>query len=241
MVKITDEVRAHARRLAGGRCECTGDRCRHHLRGARCKRGLRGKGWKVFWRSEAEGITRDNISAWCLECFQNNFTVPTSLVTLLRSDIFGYARLASENRRRALTLMSVLKDTADRIGQERQGRLVDTSTDEVCLEFDHAARAVEAALQLQPRFHEGALKLNLPTPDLCCGLHRGEIVRSRAGDVYGDAVDLSEEVKRIADPGLVVVSGTVAEELGTLVTLEDLGDRPLGGSGELLHCWVVRG
>ena len=98
-MKITQDVRAFAMEQAGRRCECTGANCRHHLSGARCKRGLRGDQWKVFWRTEDGGLNRENIQAWCLECFANNFEVPREQVALLATEIFGYARLLEEDRR----------------------------------------------------------------------------------------------------------------------------------------------
>jgi class 3 adenylate cyclase len=129
----------------------------------------------VYWGSESGVTVRDNIDAWCLDCFENNFTVPTSTVTILRSDIVDYAGLAGVDPRKALTLMSVFREVAARVAEEKQGQLLKTVTDEVWLEFPKSADAVEAALDLQPRFHESALKLNLPTPGLCSGIHCGEV------------------------------------------------------------------
>ena len=129
----------------------------------------------MYWGSESGVTVRDNIDAWCLDCFENNFTVPTSTVTILRSDIVDYAGLAGVDPRKALTLMSVFREVAARVAEEKQGQLLKTVTDEVWLEFPKSADAVEAALDLQPRFHESALKLNLPTPGLCSGIHCGEV------------------------------------------------------------------
>ena len=240
MVRITEEVRAHARDQAEGRCECRGASCRHHRGGARCKRGLRGDQWKVYWRSEGEGTARGNIDAWCLECFENNFTVPTDTVTILRSDIFGYAGLAGADQRKALTLMSVLRDAAERVARENQGRLLRTVTDEVWIEFTKSPSAVDAARELQPRFHETARKLNLPTPGLCSGIHRGKVTRSRNGDLFGDTVTIASRVKGIADAGQIVLSGSVVDQLDQRIDLEDLGDRPLEDLSEPLRCWAVR-
>jgi class 3 adenylate cyclase len=114
-LKITQEVRAFALEQAGRRCECTGKDCRHHLHGARCKRGLRGDEWKVFWRTERGGATRDNIEAWCLECFANNFAVPRETVSLLASDIVGYARLIEEDRWRAITAARALRSSFEEL------------------------------------------------------------------------------------------------------------------------------
>jgi len=240
VVMITEEVRAHAREQANGRCECQGANCRHHRAGARCKRGLRGDQWKVHWRSESGGLARGDIDAWCLVCFENNFTIPTDTVTILRSEIFGYAGFASDDQRKAVTLMSVFRDAADLVASENQGRLVRTSSDEVWLEFTKSPHAVDAARELQRRFHENASKLNLPTPALCCGIHRGEVTRSRSGDLFGETLTIASQVRGIAEEGQIVVSGSVVDQLGKGIELEDLGDRNLEDLTEPLRCWAVR-
>ena len=113
-MRITQEIRAFAMEQAGRRCECIGNACRHHLRGARCKHGLRRDEWKVFWRTENGGPTRDNIEAWCFECFANNFEPPRETVALLALEIVGYMGLLADDQRRAVTLRSVLRDAVER-------------------------------------------------------------------------------------------------------------------------------
>lgn len=239
MVEITEELRALARERAAGRCECTGSACRHHLAGARCKRGLRGEDWKVYWKSERGGTARENLDAWCLECFANNFTVPTTTVTIVRSGIFGYARLEGDELRRASTLKAILRDAAARVAQDKKGRVLDNDTDDVWLEFAKSSRAVAAARELQPRFHKRARKLKLSTPALCTGIHRGPIVRSRTGAVAGEAITIAAEVRKCARAGEIVVSRTAADELGRRVKLDPLGDRTFAELPEPLSCWVV--
>jgi class 3 adenylate cyclase len=240
MLEITEQVRELARERASGRCECTGSACRHHLAGARCKRGLRGEEWKVYWKSERGGTARGNLDAWCLECFANNFTVPTTTVTILRSGIFGYDELEGDELRRASTLKAVLRDAAARVARAKKGRLVENDADDVWLEFSKSSRAVAAALDLQPRFHKRARKLKLSTPALCSGIHRGEVVRSRSGVLVGEAVSVAAKVKACAHSGQIVISRTAAEELGRRVKLDPLGDHTFEELPQPLSCWVVQ-
>ena len=240
MVMITDEVRASAREQAEGRCECQGQNCRHHRRGARCKRGLRGDQWKVYWRVESGGTARDNIEAWCLECFKNNFTVPSTTVTILRSEIFGYAGLADDDQRKAITLMSVFLDAAARVAESKRGRMLKTAADEAGSEFVRSADAVDAALELEPRFHESALKLGLPTPPLCSGIHCGEVTRTRTGDLMGDALTVASQVKSMAAAGQIVLSESTVSQLGRRIDLEEIKHPGLNGAAEPLPCWAVR-
>lgn len=72
-MQITDEMREQVLQRSGRRCECVSAKCRHHLSGKRCPRGLRGKDWKIYYRTEAAGANLWNLEAWCLTCFDNNF------------------------------------------------------------------------------------------------------------------------------------------------------------------------
>jgi len=224
-VRITQEVRAFAMEQAGRRCECTGNNCRHHLRGARCKRGLRGDAWKVFWRTEEGGANRGNIEAWCLDCFSGNFEAPRETVALLASDIFAYARLMEDDRRKAVTLKSVLRDAAERAASQLGGRLVfDRLDDDILLELASSRVAVDAARALCGGFREIALRLDLPIPELCGAIHVGEVTRWRNGLLAGDAVEIMTSMRSIVRVGQFVVTGPAAEPLAGTVELELIPD-----------------
>lgn len=206
-MKITSEVRAAALEWAERRCECTGGNCRHHLAGSRCKHGLRGDAWKVYWRSEKAGATRENIDAWCLECFDNNFEVPRESVALLAVDLAGYPALLEENRRQAITLKSTLRDIAERIANSHKGRLVfDRIDDDILMEFPKGRHAVQAAQTLQPAFRELVERLKLPVPPIRGGIHYGEVTRWRNGILVGEAVEVMAEVVGAASGGQIMVS-----------------------------------
>jgi class 3 adenylate cyclase len=220
-LKITHEVKAFALEQAGRRCECTGDACRHHLRGARCSRGLRGDDWKVFWRREDGGVNRANIEAWCLECFANNFEAPRETVALLALDLVGFARLIDEDRWQAVTLKTILRDTARRVAKKHGGGLVlDRADDDILLEFPTSLAAVEAARCVYPDFRDAALRLNLAAPEICGGIHQGEVTRWRNGLLVGAAVDITTKIRHLAGLGQVVLTGSAAEPLAGTVELE---------------------
>lgn len=224
-MKITQEVRAFVLDLAERRCECTGSNCRHHLRGARCKHGLRGDDWRVYWRKEDGGVTRQNLEAWCPRCFENNFDVPFETVALLMAEIAGYAALFEEDQRKAITLKSVLRDAAERTAKDRRGRLVlDRKEDDVLMEFPTSQDAIEAAQSLRAAFHDLAERLRLPTPELCGALHYGKVTRWRSGLLAGEAIDMLPHVRSLATDGRIVVTGPAAALVQGKVELEPIAD-----------------
>lgn len=249
MFRITEELRARTRERAGGRCECEGSNCRHHRSEARCKNGLRTDDWKIYWHSEKAGDDPGNLEAWCLTCFGNNFEVPTHQVTLLRSELADRYAIEEEDPRQAVTLRSVLRDAGVSLASERGGQVVETVRDDLLIEFALPEDALQAARDLQARFHEHAAKLELPDVPLSSGIHAGAVRKSRTGDVFGDALSIASLVERLATAGQVVISDPVARALGTRVTLEGLGPLPSrdeNGDGvtdedEPIRCWVVTG
>jgi len=222
-VRITPEVRAFAIEQAGRRCECSGANCRHHLKGARCKRGLRGDQWKVFWKSESGGLTSDNIQAWCLDCFANNYEAPRETVALLAAEVAGYARLLEEDRRRAITLKSVLRDAADRAAKQHRGRMVlDRLDDDVLVEFPSSPHALEAVRSMAVGFQEIAQRLDLIVPGISGAIHCGEVTRWRNGFLRGEAVDVTMSVRSIAGLGRIVLTEPAVAPLKGIVQLEPL-------------------
>jgi hypothetical protein len=220
-LKITQEVKAFAIEQADKRCECSGKSCRHHLKGARCKRGLRGDQWKVYWRREGGGVTRDNIQAWCLECFANNFAIPLETVALLALDIVGYAGLLADDHWRAITLKSALRDAARRAATEHGGDIVlNRAEDEVLLEFPASQDAVDAARALRSYFRDLVLRLNLDLPEICGAVHCGEVTRWRNGLLVGDAVAIATSLRDRAGLGQLLLTGPAAEPLSGRAELE---------------------
>jgi len=239
-LKITPEVKAFALEQADRRCECTGTKCRHHLRGARCKRGLRGDRWKVFWKSEEGGATRENIEAWCLECFANNFEAPREVVALLAVDIAGYGHLLEADRRRAITLRSVLRDATDRAARGFRGRVVlDRFDDDVLAEFAASRDAVEAARLTCSHFREMTVRLDLEPPEICGAIHCGEVTRWRNGVIVGDAIDITTSVRSAAGHGQIVITGSAAAPLGTKVTLEPVAEDSVPETRRVGGIWLL--
>ncbi|MEM7415275.1 MAG: hypothetical protein AAF389_07250 [Gemmatimonadota bacterium] len=241
MFKITDELRERVRQRADNRCECQGSACRHHRRGARCKRGLRGDQWKIFWHSEKAGDDPNNLEAWCLDCFANNFTIPTHEVTLLRSDLASEWAFRPAEPRKVVTLRSVLRDTGSSLAVTQNGRVLDSIPDELWIEFATPEDALDAARTLQSRFHIQAARLNLPEVPLCSGIHTGQVRKSRTGEMFGEALAVAAMLEGVASAGQIVISDPVAGHFGTRVTLDRLGPQSTEELDEPVGCWVVRG
>ena len=93
------------------------------------------------------------------------------------------------------------------------GRIVKTVGDGVLVEFASAVEAVRSAVELQ----RGMVERNIGTPAerrqaFRIGLHLGDIIVSD-DDVFGDTVNLAARLQGLAEPGSIVLSASVYEQV----------------------------
>lgn len=93
------------------------------------------------------------------------------------------------------------------------GRLVKSLGDGMLLEFEHAARAMAMAFELQG--HAAAMNVGVdPDRRIClrAGLHVAEVVADEL-DVYGSGVNLTARIATVARPGGVAASQDAVSDL----------------------------
>jgi class 3 adenylate cyclase len=126
------------------------------------------------------------------------------LATVLFTDIVGSTDLAARiGDARWLELRAAHDDLVRRSLFAYQGREVATTGDGFLATFDGPARAVHCAVRIRDAVRTLGLEIR-------AGLHTGEIER-RDRDVGGLGVHVAARVMGSAQPGEVLVSGTVAD------------------------------
>lgn len=146
------------------------------------------------------------------------------LATVMFSDIVdSTSRAADLGDRR---WRDVLEGVAGAVGSELRrfrGRAVKTMGDGFLATFDGPARAIGCALAVR-EMARSEFGLDLRT-----GLHTGE-VEVMGRDVGGIAVHIGARILGCAQPGEVIVSGTVKDlVVGSGIGFEDRGERELRG------------
>ena len=194
----------------------------------------------MFWRSEDGGLTRENIEAWCLECFDNNFEIPRETVALLCMDLVDYRSLKRKNRRQAITLKSVLRDVAERAANGNKGRMVlDRIDDDILVEFPKGRHALHAVQALHPAFRDLAVRLKLPVPDVRGAIHFGEVTRWRNGLLVGEAVEVAARAADLAPEGRVVVTGPAVPMIRIGIELQRVDDIPADELDSEVELWAI--
>jgi len=150
------------------------------------------------------------------------------LATILFADVFGYSRMMRADEERTLVdLRAHLAELVTPVIERFGGRIVKTVGDGVMVEFGSAVEAVRCAVELQ----RGMAERNQDVPAerrqiFRIGLHLGDVIASD-DDVFGDTVNVAARLQGVAEPGAIVLSVAVYEQVRDKLALpfRDLGDR----------------
>lgn len=138
-------------------------------------------------------------------------------MTVCFVDMSGYTAMAARDEHSALLLAGVLRKTARDAAEHHGGRLVKTIGDAALLSFPTPPDALAGLEELRLRYRRGTAALEIDTLPLHAGMHHGEVVVGRDGDIYGADVNLAARLQGAASDG---------ELLGSETAVAGLGDRP---------------
>ncbi|MGE0152235.1 MAG: FHA domain-containing protein [Reyranellaceae bacterium] len=137
------------------------------------------------------------------------------LAAILHADVVGYSRLMEGNETVTLRrLKSLRKQLWEPAIAQYNGRLVGTAGDALLIEFASVVGAVRCAIELQ----RGMAERNAEEPDhrkmlLRIGVNLGEVIVDEDNDIYGDGVNIAARLQALADPGGILVSAKVHDEV----------------------------
>ncbi len=124
------------------------------------------------------------------------------------TDMVGSTAAAQANETEALRLRDEQEAIVRPLFSAHQGREIKSTGDGFLVLFDSALRAVECALDIQEHLHQRNSRPNLPPIRLRIGVHLGD-VEERAGDVFGDSVNVASRIEPLSDPEGVCISEPV--------------------------------
>ena len=164
--------------------------------------------------------------------------VDRRLAAIFAGDIAGYSRLMSVDEEGTLRqLKAHRKELVDPKITEHRGRIVKTTGDGMLVEFVSVVDAVRCAVDIQ----RGMAERNSEVPadkriEFRIGINVGDII-SDSNDIYGDGVNVAARLEALADPGGIMVSRTVHDQVRDKLSFgfEDMGEqvvkniaRPIG-------------
>jgi adenylate cyclase len=154
-------------------------------------------------------------------------SIQRRLAAILAADIAGYSRLMHEDEpatvRDLKSHQSVILPLIGRHG----GRIIDTAGDGIMAEFPSVIGATECAVEIQTVMAQR----NEEVPEsrrmrFRIGINLGDVIHDDTR-IYGDGINIAARLEALAEPGGVLVSNTVHDQVrGKLpLTFEDVGER----------------
>src|ERR1700739_110455 len=145
--------------------------------------------------------------------------VKRRLTTVLCADAQGYSRLMEADEAGTLGTLRRYREAIAGLEERHDGRIVNTWGDAVIAEFASVVEAVQCAVEIQQEISSQ----DSDPPDahrmrFRIGINLGDVVVDGA-DIYGDGVNIAARLQELAEPGGVVVSGSVYDQVHNKVFL----------------------
>jgi adenylate cyclase len=167
--------------------------------------------------------------------------VSRRLVAVFAADVEGYSRLMGADEVGTLKGLTERRAILDRIIGEHRGRIANTAGDSVLAEFGSAVDAVQCAVEAQTALAEVNTGL---APDhrisFRIGVHIGDVM-VRAGDLFGDGVNIAARLQTLANPGSVCISGATYDQVRKVLpmTFVNLGLQNVKNIEEPIRAYQV--
>jgi len=154
-------------------------------------------------------------------------SIQRRLAAILAADIAGYSRLMHEDEPATVRDLKAHQSVILPLIGRHGGRIIDTAGDGIMAEFPSVMGATECAVEIQTVMAER----NLRVPEsrrmrFRIGINLGDVIHDETR-IYGDGINIAARLESLAQPGGVLVSNTVYEQVrGKLpFTFEDVGER----------------
>jgi adenylate cyclase len=169
--------------------------------------------------------------------------VSRRLVAVFAADVEGYSRLMSADEVGTLKGLTERRAILDRLIGDHRGRIANTAGDSVLAEFGSAVDAVQCAVTAQAALAEA--NADVPSDEhinFRIGVHIGDVM-VRAGDLFGDGVNIAARLQTLAKPGAVCISGATYDQVRKVLPMSfvDLGVQQVKNIQEPIRAYQVGG
>jgi adenylate cyclase len=155
--------------------------------------------------------------------------VKRRLTTVLCADVHGYSRLMEADEAGTLGTLRRYRTAIAGLVARHDGRIVNTWGDAVIAEFASVVEAVQCAVEIQQEIskqesdppHAHRMRFRI-------GINLGDVMVD-GSDIYGDGVNIAARLQELAEPGGVVVSSTVYDQVHNKLSVgfDCLGQQPM--------------
>jgi TolB-like protein/class 3 adenylate cyclase len=164
------------------------------------------------------------------------------LAAVFAADVEGYSRLMGADEVATLDALTARREILDGLIASHRGRIANTAGDSVLAEFGSAVDAVRCALEAQVAL----AKANATLPEnrhvnFRIGVHVGDVM-VRAGDLFGDGVNIAARLQTLARAGGLCVSGVTYDQVRKILPLDftDLGAQTVKNIEEPIRAYEIK-
>jgi adenylate cyclase len=145
--------------------------------------------------------------------------VERRLTNILSADVYGYSRLMGLDEAGTLATLNAYRTAMTDLIAQHRGRVVNAAGDHLLAEFSSAVMAVQCAVEIQRQIAERNQALG-PERQMWfrIGINLGDVIVER-DDLFGDDVNIAARLQGMAEPGGVLISGTVFDQVKNKLTL----------------------
>ena len=145
--------------------------------------------------------------------------VKRRLTTVLCADVQGYSRMMEADEAGTMALLRRYRAAISGLVERHDGRIVNTWGDAVIAEFASVVEAVQCAVEIQQEISsQQSAEPDAQRMRFRIGINLGDVM-VEGSDIYGDGVNIASRLQELAEPGGVVISGTVYDQVHNKLSL----------------------
>jgi adenylate cyclase len=169
--------------------------------------------------------------------------VKRRLTTVLCADVHGYSRLMGADEAATLSTLRRYRSAIAGLVERHDGRIVNTWGDAVIAEFASVVEAVQCAVEIQQEISKQesdppqALQMRFRI-----GINLGDVMVD-GSDIFGDGVNIAARLQELAEPGGIVVSASVYDQVHNKLSLgfDSLGRQQMKNIAPVVSYRVTMG
>jgi len=169
--------------------------------------------------------------------------VKRRLTTVLCADVHGYSRLMGEDEAATLAMLRRYRTGIAGLVERHDGRIVNTWGDAVISEFASVVEAVQCAIEIQREISNQESDLPHAHPmRFRIGINLGDVMVD-GSDIYGDGVNIAARLQELAEPGGIVVSAPVYDQVHNKLSVgfDCLGQQQMKNVAPIISYRVTMG
>jgi adenylate cyclase len=157
--------------------------------------------------------------SWATVWSMTDNKVKRRLTTILCADVHGYSRLMAADEAGTLDTLRRYRSAIAGLVERHDGRIVNTWGDAVIAEFASVVEAVQCAVEIQQEIsNQDSDQPHAHRMRFRIGVNLGDVMVD-GSDIFGDGVNIAARLQELADPGGVVISASVYDQVHNKLSL----------------------